>query len=88
MSLFNKRCEVIPPSLTTFFFCKRKWKKRENLSMKRPKIYISRLLVWVPFLMLTSLLKAEKTGLSLVSGIVLLKLEVIYLGFFDVACFL
>lgn len=56
--------------------------------MKRPKIYISRLLLWVPFLMLTSLLKAERTGLSLVSGIVLLKLEMIYLGFFDVACFL
>lgn len=38
--------------------------------------------------MLTSLLTAEKTGLSLVSGTVWLKLEVIYLGFFDVACFL
>lgn len=55
---------------------------------KDQQIYISRLLLQVPPLMLTSLLKAERTGLSLVSGIVLLKLEVIYLGDFDVACFL
>lgn len=38
--------------------------------------------------MLKSLLKAERTGLSLASGTVLLKLEVIYLGIFDVAYFL
>jgi len=38
--------------------------------------------------MLTFLLKAERTGLSSVSGKVLLKLEVIYLGVFGVARFL
>lgn len=55
---------------------------------KYQQIYISRLLLWVLLLMLVSFLKAERTGLSLVSGTVLLKLEVIYLGFLDVACFL
>ena len=55
---------------------------------KDQQIYISRFLLQVSLLMLTSLLKAERTGLSLVSGTVLLKLEVIYLGVFDVVCFL
>lgn len=50
--------------------------------MKRPKNLHSRLLLLVRLLMLTSISKAERTDLSLVSGTVLLKLEVIYLGFF------
>lgn len=65
----------------------KKFKKVKFSVWKDQKNYTFGLLLCL-LLVLISLLRAERTGLSLVSGTVLLKLEVIYLWIFYVAYFL